>query len=86
MVVPLGGGGLAAAGAAWCSEHKPEHVKRVVCLHAKVFVRSFDGPESDGPKRVSTELRRPKDEASYWDGLAVQANLTDQMVQDKESS
>lgn len=65
VVVPLGGGGLASAVAAWCSENTPR--TQVICAHPNVFGRSFD---NDMP--LSAQLHRPT-EASYCDGLAVQA-------------
>ncbi|KAH9865875.1 hypothetical protein J1614_009462 [Plenodomus biglobosus] len=68
VVVPLGGGGLAAAVAAWCSEHGGP--TQVTCVHPQVFGRSFDS-SSTKSTRLSTQLRRPV-EASYCDGLAVQ--------------
>ncbi|KAH9875483.1 hypothetical protein J1614_004304 [Plenodomus biglobosus] len=68
VVVPLGGGGLAAAVAAWYSEHAGP--TQITCVHHQVFDRSFDS-SSTKSTRLSTQLRRPV-EASYCDGLAVQ--------------
>ncbi|CBX91785.1 hypothetical protein IAQ61_000004 [Plenodomus lingam] len=81
IVVPLGGGGLAAAIAAWCSEYATQ--TQVTCVHPRVFGRSFDKTA-----RLSTQLRRPV-EASYCDGLAVQlvqetplASVLDSLISD----
>ncbi|KAL8645261.1 MAG: hypothetical protein Q9210_006808 [Variospora velana] len=64
VIVPLGGGGLAAAVGAYCSVRSP--ATRVVCTHPEIFGRDF---ASGSP--ISRQLRRST-EASLSDGLAVQ--------------
>ncbi|KAI1733369.1 pyridoxal-5'-phosphate-dependent protein beta subunit [Xylaria scruposa] len=64
VVVPLGGGGLAAGIGAWCSVHSPS--TRVVCSHPEIFGRDFGKGQA-----FEHELATPT-VPSYSDGLAVQ--------------
>ncbi|KAL4887758.1 tryptophan synthase beta subunit-like PLP-dependent enzyme [Aspergillus ambiguus] len=65
VIVPLGGGGLAAAVASWCSVHSPS--TKVICVHPQVFGRALGGERG----RLSQSLRKPT-EPTLCDGLAVQ--------------
>ncbi|TLS26427.1 hypothetical protein PpBr36_04246 [Pyricularia pennisetigena] len=64
VVVPLGGGGLAAGVGAWCVRNSPQ--TKVVCTHPKIFGREFVKS-----KPIASQLARPT-AVSYSDGLAVQ--------------
>ena len=64
VIVPLGGGGLAASVGAWCSRRSPG--TKVICTHPKAFGRSFESGRS-----LAEQLCRPTS-ASYSDGLSVQ--------------
>lgn len=64
VVVPLGGGGLAAAIGAWCAERSPS--TRVVCSHPEIFGRNFENGNA-----FENELATPT-VPSFSDGLAVQ--------------
>ncbi|KAB8262718.1 tryptophan synthase beta subunit-like PLP-dependent enzyme [Aspergillus pseudonomiae] len=63
VVVPLGGGGLAAATAAWCAARRPG--TQIICTHPEIFGRDFDAG------RVSEKLAHPT-VPTYSDGLGVQ--------------
>ncbi|KAK2038745.1 tryptophan synthase beta subunit-like PLP-dependent enzyme [Colletotrichum somersetense] len=67
VIVPLGGGGLAAAVASWCRTYSPS--TKVVCVHPKIFCRSLDAPKNGA--RLSEMLHQPT-QATLCDGLAVQ--------------
>ncbi|RYP07763.1 hypothetical protein DL765_009028 [Monosporascus sp. GIB2] len=68
VILPLGGGGLAAAVGAWCSVRSPR--TKVICTHPEVFGRAFHKSRS-----TAEQLNRPTS-ATYSDGLGVQ--LTEQ--------
>lgn len=81
VILPLGGGGLAAGVGAWCSIRSPE--TKVYCSHPEIFGRTFS-PNS----RTSQQLDLPTP-PSYADGLAVQlidktpfANLLDTTIEE----
>jgi len=64
VVLPLGGGGLAAAVGSWCSLKAPS--TKVTCTHPEVFGRTFD---LEHP--ISQQLNEATS-PTYSDGLAVQ--------------
>ncbi|EHA45763.1 pyridoxal-5'-phosphate-dependent protein beta subunit [Pyricularia oryzae 70-15] len=64
VVVPLGGGGLAAGVGAWCAHNSPR--TNVVCTHPEIFGRKFAKSEPIASQLVSPTA------VSYSDGLAVQ--------------
>lgn len=68
VIVPLGGGGLAAAIGAWCSVRSPD--TEVICTHPAVFGRQFI------PGMPFSEQLRRRTPATYSDGLAVQLTET----------
>ncbi|CAK3772473.1 pyridoxal-5 -phosphate-dependent beta subunit [Lecanosticta acicola] len=63
VVVPLGGGGLAAGVAAWCAVHSPR--TKVIVAHPAIFGRIEDD------QSISAALSRPTN-PTVCDGLAVQ--------------
>jgi len=65
VILPLGGGGLAAAVGSWCSLKSPS--TQVVCTHPEVFGRTF----SAAGFSISKELCQPT-VATYADSLDVQ--------------
>ncbi|KAE8440423.1 hypothetical protein EG329_008011, partial [Mollisiaceae sp. DMI_Dod_QoI] len=64
IILPLGGGGLAAAIGSWCSIRSPS--TKLICTHPEIFGRQFESVKS-----ISSELLRPTS-PTYSDGLAVQ--------------
>ncbi|KAF8247184.1 tryptophan synthase beta subunit-like PLP-dependent enzyme [Wilcoxina mikolae CBS 423.85] len=63
VILPLGGGGLAAAVGSWCSLKSSS--TRVICTHPEVFGRKFDSCS------ISDQLCLPTP-VTHADGLAVQ--------------
>jgi len=63
IVVPLGGGGLAAGTGSWCKAHLPS--AKLLCAHPAIFGRSFDS------QKLANSLSKSV-VPTVADGLAVQ--------------